>query len=69
MWIKLDISDQFYKKCSFDSDKKSNKFIKTLFDQIKNEINEVPKSSFIKALFCFTIKDRYESAVQMVTIM
>ncbi len=34
-----------------------------------NDIMSIPKHSFVKALFAFTIKDNYEKAYKMVIIL
>ena len=34
-----------------------------------SEVINIPKQSFAKALFCFTIKDNYEKAYKMVVIL
>lgn len=59
MWIKLDIQ----------GNKTSEKLVNLLFEQLEVEVNDIPKSVFIKALFCMTIKDKYGQAVQMIGIL
>lgn len=44
LWTKLNLPDN------------NNKFVKKLIDSIE-DVNSIPKQSFIKALFAFIIKD------------
>lgn len=45
LWIKLDLKGQ--------------NIVDKMFSQLDN-VAHIPKSAFIKSLFCFTLKDRYE---------
>ena len=57
LWIKLDIPD------------KDQKFANTIFSQLEADLLDIPKPAFIKAIFCFTIRDRYELTFRMVPIL
>jgi hypothetical protein len=53
-YIKLDINNP--------------ELIKQCFS-VLNDVMSIPKQSFAKALFCFTIKDNYEKAYKMIIIL
>jgi len=53
-YIKLDINNSELTKQCFSA---------------LNDVMSIPKQSFTKALFCFTIKDNYEKAYKMIIIL
>lgn len=57
LWIKLDIPD------------KNGKFVNVIFRQLDADLLDIPKPAFIKAMFCFTIRDHYQETLRMVPIL
>lgn len=56
LWTKLNLPDN------------NNKFVKKLIDSIQ-DVNSIPKQSFLKALFTFIIKDEYSLGYKMIEIL